>query len=133
MPRAIITGASSGIGAAMARELSCRGYALALLARRAELLDQLASNRDQPWAPSGSDQSTYVFWVTHLDVPAGVIIESRDTFRENLCLNEFPSRLMKVALPVFRSLTLSNRQVEIRDACSTQVLDSRTVTLGHTR
>jgi short-subunit dehydrogenase len=43
MPRAIITGASSGIGAAMARELSRRGYALALLARRAELLDQLAS------------------------------------------------------------------------------------------
>jgi short-subunit dehydrogenase len=43
MPRAIITGASSGIGAAMARELSRRGYALALLARRAELLDQLAN------------------------------------------------------------------------------------------
>ena len=43
MPRAIITGASSGIGAAMAREFSRRGYALALLARRAELLDQLAS------------------------------------------------------------------------------------------
>ena len=42
MPRAIITGASSGIGAAMAREFSRRGYALALLARRAELLDQLA-------------------------------------------------------------------------------------------
>ena len=40
--RAIITGASSGIGAAMAREFSRRGYALALLARRAELLDQLA-------------------------------------------------------------------------------------------
>lgn len=42
MPRAIITGASSGIGAAMARELSRRGYSLALLARRAELLEQLA-------------------------------------------------------------------------------------------
>ena len=41
--RALITGASSGIGAAMAREFSRRGYALALLARRAELLDQLAS------------------------------------------------------------------------------------------
>jgi short-subunit dehydrogenase len=41
--RAIITGASSGIGAAMAREFSRRGYALTLLARRAELLDQLAS------------------------------------------------------------------------------------------
>jgi short-subunit dehydrogenase len=42
MKRAIITGASSGIGAEMARELSRRGYALALLARRADLLEQLA-------------------------------------------------------------------------------------------
>lgn len=42
--RAILTGASSGIGLALARELSCRGYELALLARRAELLKELASN-----------------------------------------------------------------------------------------
>jgi short-subunit dehydrogenase len=41
--RAIITGASSGIGAAIARELSRRGYALALLARRVDLLQQLAT------------------------------------------------------------------------------------------
>jgi short-subunit dehydrogenase len=40
--RALITGASSGIGAAMAREMSRRGYSLVLLARRAELLEQLA-------------------------------------------------------------------------------------------
>jgi short-subunit dehydrogenase len=39
--RAIITGASSGIGAALARELARRGWTLALLARRAELLDAL--------------------------------------------------------------------------------------------
>jgi short-subunit dehydrogenase len=39
--RAIITGASSGIGAALARELSSRGWSLALLARRGDLLDQL--------------------------------------------------------------------------------------------
>jgi len=38
---AIITGASSGIGAALARELSKRGWSLALLARRGDLLDQL--------------------------------------------------------------------------------------------
>ena len=43
MQRAIITGASSGIGEAIAREFSRRGYALALLARRADLLDKLAS------------------------------------------------------------------------------------------
>jgi short-subunit dehydrogenase len=42
MKRAIITGASSGIGAEMAREFSRRGYEVVLLARRADLLDQLA-------------------------------------------------------------------------------------------
>ncbi len=48
MQRAIITGASSGIGLALARELSSRGYALALLARRGELLAQIA--RELPHA-----------------------------------------------------------------------------------
>src|SRR5687768_4100892 len=42
-PRAVITGASSGIGLALARELARRGYDLALLARRGELLDELAA------------------------------------------------------------------------------------------
>ena len=42
MKRAIITGASSGIGAEMAREFARRGYEVVLLARRADLLDQLA-------------------------------------------------------------------------------------------
>ncbi|HKS21965.1 MAG TPA: SDR family NAD(P)-dependent oxidoreductase [Thermoanaerobaculia bacterium] len=46
--RAIITGASSGIGAALARELSRRGWSLALLARRAELLEQLVSELKTP-------------------------------------------------------------------------------------
>jgi short-subunit dehydrogenase len=39
--RAIITGASSGIGAALARELSARGWSLGLMARRGALLDDL--------------------------------------------------------------------------------------------
>jgi short-subunit dehydrogenase len=43
MQRAIITGASSGIGKAMAREFSRRGYALVLLARRVDLLQKLAT------------------------------------------------------------------------------------------
>jgi len=39
--RAIIVGASSGLGAAMARELAKQGYLLALLARREDKLDAL--------------------------------------------------------------------------------------------
>ncbi|HEY8711899.1 MAG TPA: SDR family NAD(P)-dependent oxidoreductase [Thermoanaerobaculia bacterium] len=38
---AIITGASSGIGSALARELARRGWSIALLARRGELLEEL--------------------------------------------------------------------------------------------
>jgi short-subunit dehydrogenase len=44
----MITGASSGIGAALARELSRRGHSLALIARRAELLDALAAELKTP-------------------------------------------------------------------------------------
>ena len=42
MKRAIITGASSGIGRAMAVELSRRGWAVALLGRREALLQEVA-------------------------------------------------------------------------------------------
>ncbi len=43
MPVAIITGASSGIGAALARELARRGFRVGLIARRSELLDALVA------------------------------------------------------------------------------------------
>jgi len=46
--RTIITGASSGIGAALARELSRRGHALGLMARRAEMLDALVAELPTP-------------------------------------------------------------------------------------
>jgi short-subunit dehydrogenase len=41
---ALVTGASSGIGAALARELASRGYSIALAARREERLRSLATD-----------------------------------------------------------------------------------------
>jgi short-subunit dehydrogenase len=44
LPVAVIVGASSGIGEALAREFARRGYRVALLARRAEALGALAND-----------------------------------------------------------------------------------------
>lgn len=46
---AVITGASSGIGEATARELARRGWRCVLLARRADLLEQIAAEIDGEW------------------------------------------------------------------------------------
>lgn len=44
LPHAVITGASSGIGEAIARELATHGYRVTLVARRADLLQKLADS-----------------------------------------------------------------------------------------
>ena len=46
---AVVTGASSGIGEATARELSKRGWRCVLLARRQDLLEQVAEEIDGEW------------------------------------------------------------------------------------
>lgn len=47
MPSVLITGASSGLGEAMAREFARRGFSLALTARRTEQLDALKKEIQQ--------------------------------------------------------------------------------------
>ena len=48
MPVAVVVGASSGIGAALARKLVKEGYKVALLARRVEKLEEICSQINQP-------------------------------------------------------------------------------------
>ncbi len=52
-----ITGASDGIGAALARKMSGEGFAVGLIARRAEALEQVAASLSGPSASAVADVS----------------------------------------------------------------------------
>lgn len=64
-PVAVIVGASSGIGAALARRLAAEGYRVALLARRAHHLRQLAESLNEAYGPDTA--RFYVHDVTQYD------------------------------------------------------------------
>src|SRR5690349_7838636 len=66
---AIVVGASSGMGAALARELARRGYRVALVGRRQDLLEQLSQdiNRARLEASAAPLARAYAHDVRHYD------------------------------------------------------------------
>jgi uncharacterized protein len=78
----VVTGASSGIGAEIAREFACRGYRLVLVARRADRLQELAEELDGlthvlPIDLSNRDERTTLFdQVAALGVEADILVNN---------------------------------------------------------
>jgi short-subunit dehydrogenase len=69
--RAILVGASSGIGAALARRLAAEGYSLALLARRADLLAAVCEDIN---STAGETRAVaYIHDVTDFDSVPGLL------------------------------------------------------------
>jgi short-subunit dehydrogenase len=64
----VVIGASSGIGEAIARRLAREGYAVALVARRADLLNKVA----EQIKAAGGKAFTYVHDVTHYEEVAAL-------------------------------------------------------------
>ena len=73
----LITGASSGIGAGMAREFAKKGYNLAICARRLERLDALKQELESNY---GIQVNTKVLDVTNYDQVFEVFNEFKDEF-----------------------------------------------------
>jgi len=65
VPRVVISGASSGIGTSLARYYARQGAVLGLIARRADVLEQLAASLSTPCAVyplDVRDRAQYHFW-----------------------------------------------------------------------
>lgn len=73
--RAIVVGASSGMGAALVRQLAREGYRVGLLARRAELLEELAEGCAADCAKSGGALLTRAHDVSDSAAVAGLFEE----------------------------------------------------------
>lgn len=56
--RAVVTGASSGIGTALATELARRGHSLILVARRADVMDELAARLTERYGVQAEVRAT---------------------------------------------------------------------------
>jgi short-subunit dehydrogenase len=82
---AIVIGASSGIGAALARLLAREGYSVALVGRRAEALEALCAELNAGAGPGPVRARPYVHDVTrYADVPAAFQTILRDLGRVNV-------------------------------------------------
>ncbi len=72
---AIVTGASSGIGAATAREFASRGWSVVLAARRRERLDEVAAECRRAGAPEALPVPTDVAKREQVDSLVGAAVE----------------------------------------------------------
>ncbi|MBW2397571.1 MAG: SDR family NAD(P)-dependent oxidoreductase [Deltaproteobacteria bacterium] len=75
---ALVTGASSGIGAALARELARQGAKVALVARRKDRLESIASELTQ----AGHEARAYACDIRDPDMIASTAAEVRDAWGE---------------------------------------------------
>jgi short-subunit dehydrogenase len=82
--RAVVTGASSGIGEALATELAARGHSLIVTARRGELLDELA---EKLTAAHGVEVEVRALDLSDRDARAGLASELSERRISVLCNN----------------------------------------------